>query len=85
MKKVEPHTTTVNSLSLMTVFTNLCANTNQNTWPTTSDERCIFDVRNLPVRFSFTRDVKLAIDTNFVTEIRIPRDVFGHTDFHQYE
>jgi len=56
----------------MTVFKNLRANINQNIWQTTSDERCIVDVRNLPVRFSFTSDVKLAIDTNFATEIRIP-------------
>ena len=72
MKKVEPHTATVDSLSLITVFANLCANINQNIWPTTSDERCIVDVRNLPARFSLTSDVKLAIDTNFVTAIRIP-------------
>ena len=86
MKKVEPDTATVNSLSPITVFTDLCANMNQNIWPATSDERFIVDARNLPVRFSFTTDVKLAIDTNFVTEIRIPRDLLGLIrDFHQYE
>ena len=70
----------------MTVFKNLRANINQNIWQTTSDERCIVDVRNLPVRFSFTSNVKLAIDTNFVIEIRIPRDLLGLVrDFHQYE
>ena len=72
MKKVEPHTAIVNSLLPMAVFVNLCANINQNIWPTTSAERCIVDVRNLPVKFSLTSDVKLAINTNFAPEIRIP-------------
>ena len=85
MKKVEPHTAIVNSLSPITVFANLCANMNQNIWPTTSDERFIVDVRNLPVKFSLTSDVKLAIDTNFATEIRIPSELLGRIQVHQYE
>ena len=69
----------------MTVFTNLSTNINQNIWQTTSDERFIVDVRNLRVRFSCTSDVKLAIDTNFATEIRIPSELLGRIQVHQYE